>query len=66
MNMTLVTRKEISNELRVCSATFDNWRKDYETINGKKFPGEIRIGPRKILFDRSLVLKYFHLDHQTG
>ena len=66
MNMTLVTRKEIANELRVCSATFDNWRKDYETINGKKFPGEIRIGPRKILFDRSLVLKYFHLDHQAG
>ena len=62
--MTLVTRKEIANELRVCSATFDNWRKDYEAIHGKKFPGEIRIGPRKILFDRALVLGYFHLDHQ--
>ena len=58
----LVTRKEIANELRVCSATFDNWRRDYETINGKKFPGEIRVGLRKILFNRFLVLEYFHLD----
>jgi|TARA_B110000211_G_C13771724_1_gene417820 predicted DNA-binding transcriptional regulator AlpA len=61
MNMTLVTRKEIANELRVCSATFDNWRKDYETIHGKKFPGEIRIGPRKILFNRQLVLEYLNV-----
>ena len=59
--MTLVTRKEIANELRVCSATFDNWRKDYEAINGKKFPGEIRIGPRKILFNRQLVLEYLNV-----
>ena len=61
MNMILVTRKEIANELRVCSATFDNWRKDYETIHGKKFPGEIRIGPRKILFNRQLVLEYLNV-----
>ena len=61
--MMFVTRKEIANELRVCSATFDNWRRRYETINGKKFPGEIRVGPRKILFYRSIVLEHFHLDH---
>ena len=61
--MMFVTRKEIANELRVCSATFDNWRRNYETINGKKFPGEIRVGPRKILFYRSIVLEHFHLDH---
>jgi hypothetical protein len=61
MNMTLVTRKEIADELRVCSATFDNWRRDYETIHGKKFPGEIRIGPRKILFNRQLVFEYLNV-----
>ena len=64
--MRLVTRREIAQELRVCTATLDNWRREYELQNGKRFPGEVRIGPRKVLFDRSLVLGYFHLDHQGG
>jgi|TARA_B100000768_G_C11105211_1_gene300852 transposase-like protein len=64
--MRFVTRREIADELRVCTATFDNWRREYELEKGKRFPGEVRIGPRKVLFNRELVLNYFHMHHYEG
>jgi len=59
--MRLVTRREIAQELRVCTATLDNWRREYELQNGKRFPGEVRIGPRKVLFNRHLVFEYLNV-----
>jgi predicted DNA-binding transcriptional regulator AlpA len=47
--------------LRVCTATLDNWRREYELQNGKRFPGEVRIGPRKVLFNRHLVFEYLNV-----
>ena len=35
--MRFVTRREIADELRVCTATFDNWRREYELEKGKRF-----------------------------
>lgn len=64
--MRLVTRREIARELRVCTATLDNWRREYELQNGKRFPGEVRIGPRKVLFKRRLVLDHFHVSNCEG
>jgi len=64
--MKLVTRREIALELRICTATFDNWRREYELEKGQRFPGEVRIGPRKVLFNRNLVLNHFHLNNYEG
>ena len=36
-SMRFVTRREIADELRVCTATFDNWRREYELEKGKRF-----------------------------
>ena len=35
--MRLVTRREIAQELRVCTATLDNWLREYELQNSSAF-----------------------------
>ena len=61
MKLDLITREELAQELRICTATLDIWRKKYEDSNNKLIPGEVRFGDkaRTIRFKKSIVLKHF-------
>lgn len=61
MKLDLITREELAQELRICTATLDKWRKKYEDSNNKLIPGEIHFGykARTIRFKKSIVLNHF-------
>jgi transposase-like protein len=60
--MELITRSELAQELRVCTATLDNWRREYELQTKKKFPGEVRLGlnSRAIRFNKKTVFNFLN------
>jgi len=61
MNLDLITREELAQELRICTATLDIWRKKYEKKHNELIPGEIHFGykARTIRFKRLIVLNHF-------
>ena len=60
MNLDLITRAELSKELKICTATLDLWRKEYLATTGLKFPGEVCFGDKRrtIRFKRAEVMEF--------
>jgi len=61
MKLDLITREELAQELRICTATLDLWRKKHEENHNEFIPGEIRFGhnARTIRFNKKVVFNHF-------